>query len=377
VRFGIRRGGDAEERDVTPVRPSARHFGAREVVGRVGWGPQFQLPEVGVIDLTSPAWQAGLRTFDYILGVNGTPVSRWADFEKAVAQAGASPLRISYLRGSHSALPFVHIEVQEPGMAVVIPMPVIDGTGRRRYETGLLSSDLFVYSVEPGSPADRIGIRRGDQLLALDGEPLLAWGLLRQRLEDEPQRTFHIGWTSPGGVKHEADVKQEERSQLDAYRQEAHELGVRGRARFAWKREPPVPVQNRFFYALSHSVSRTADICGGAERDAGGDRARSGARSHRWAGCSPSAMPPGRPPSRGWISTCAGGLPVHQRGAAQLPAHPHPRRRPLVFFTIELAKGRPPSARARASPRTVGLVLVLALMVLALKNDVVNFLRPG
>src|SRR6185369_16451101 len=139
VRLGIRRGSDAEERDVTPVRARRRGtFGGREVVGRVGWGPQFQLPEVGVIDLTSPAWQAGLRTFDHVLGVNGTPVSRWADFERAIAQSGAAPLRISYLRGSHSALPFVHIEIQEPGMAVVIPMPLIDGNGRRRYETGLL-----------------------------------------------------------------------------------------------------------------------------------------------------------------------------------------------------------------------------------------------
>src|SRR6185436_19878039 len=260
VRVGIRRGTDAEERDVTPVYAERKNFGRREVVGRVGWSPQFQLPEIGVIDLTSPAWQAGLRTFDYILGVNGTPVSRWADFEKAIAQAGASPLRISYLRGGHSALPFVHIEIQEPGMAVVIPQPVIDSAGRRHYETGLLPADLFVYSVEPGSPADRVGIRRGDQLAALDGTPLEHWLLLRQRLDDDPQRTFYISWTSPGGVKHEADVKQEERSQLDVYRQEAHEWVFGAERRFAWKREPPVPVKNRFFYALSHSVSRTADI---------------------------------------------------------------------------------------------------------------------
>jgi regulator of sigma E protease len=49
----------------------------------------------------------------------------------------------------------------------------------------------------------------------------------------------------------------------------------------------------------------------------------------------------------------------------------------LMFFTIELAKGRPPSARARQIATTFGLVVVVALMVLALKNDVVRFLRPG
>jgi regulator of sigma E protease len=378
VRLGIRRGSDAEERDVTPVRAERRGtFGRPEVVGRVGWSPQFQLPEVGVIDLTSPAWQAGLRTFDYVLGVNGTPISRWADFEKAIGQAGASPLRISYLRGSHSALPFVHIEIQEPGMAVVIPHPVIDGAGRRHYETGLLSSDLFVYSVEPGSPADRIGVRRGDQLLALDGEPLRHWGLLRQRLDDAPQRTFHLAWISPGGVKHEADFKQDLRSQLDAYRQEAHNWIFGANQRFAYKREAPVLVKNRFFYALGHSVSRTAGIVMALSHGlveivrgrvplsslgglltisyAAGVAAEQGLDQYLWL--------------MAFLSINVGLLnflpiPILDGGL-------------LMFFTIELAKGRPPSARARRIASYFGLVLVVALMVLALKNDVVHFLRPG
>ena len=48
----------------------------------------------------------------------------------------------------------------------------------------------------------------------------------------------------------------------------------------------------------------------------------------------------------------------------------------LVFFTLELFKRRPPSPRARHSATNVGLVVVVALMVLALRNDVVRFLWP-
>jgi len=44
---------------------------------------------------------------------------------------------------------------------VIIPQPVIDPVRGRRYDTGIQASELFVYSVEPGSPADRIGLRRG------------------------------------------------------------------------------------------------------------------------------------------------------------------------------------------------------------------------
>ena len=46
----------------------------------------------------------------------------------------------------------------------------------------------------------------------------------------------------------------------------------------------------------------------------------------------------------------------------------------LVFFTLELFKRRPPSPRARQIATNVGLVVVVALMVLALRNDVVRFL---
>jgi regulator of sigma E protease len=375
LRLGIRRGSDAEERDVTPLRIERRGaLGLPETVGRVGWWAYFRLPEVGVIDLTSPAWQAGLRTFDYVLGVNGTPVSHWAEFEKSVARAGASPLRISYLRGADSALPFTHVSIQEPGRAVVIPQPVLDGAGHRHYETGLLSSDLFVYAVEPGSPADRIGIRRGDQLLTLDGVPLPHWEVLKQRLEEEPTHTFRLAWISPGGGRHEATFKPQFQSQLDAYRQEEPRWVFGAQNRVARKSDPEVPVRNRFFYALGHSISRTGHIMLAMSQGlveimrgrvsssslggplmigyAAGVAAEQGLAQYLWLMALLSI-------NIGLLNFLP--IPILDGGL-------------LMFFTIELAKGRPPSARARQIASYVGLVMVVLLMALALKNDVVRFL---
>jgi regulator of sigma E protease len=378
LRLGIRRGDDAEERDVTPLRlERSGNLRMREVVGWTGISPRFHLPEVGVIEMTSPAWQAGLRTFDYVVGVNGMPVAHWSLFERAVARAGASPLRISYLRGAHSAYPFAHVEIQEPGTAVVIPQPVLDEAGRRRYETGLSSSELFVYSVEPGSPADRIGIRRGDQLLELDGKPLLHWDLLRQRLTAEPKRRFDISWLSPGGLHHEATFTQDVRSELDAYRQEEQRLVFGASNRFAWKTEQPVPVRNRFFYAFGHSVAHTGHIV----------LAMSQTFVQIISGQIPSSSL-GGPLMVGYVTGVAA-----EQGLAQylwlmallsinlgllnfLPI-PILDGGLLMFFTIELAKGRPPSARARQIASMVGLVLVVLLMTLALKNDVVRLLLRG
>ena len=47
-----------------------------------------------------------------------------------------------------------------------------------------------------------------------------------------------------------------------------------------------------------------------------------------------------------------------------------------MFFTLELFKRRPPSQRARQIATYVGMVIVVILMLLALRNDVVRYLLP-
>jgi len=377
LRFGIRRGIEAEERDVTPARWERRGpLNMKETVGWIGVSPRFQLPEVGIIDLTSPAAQAGLRTFDYITSVNGSPVSHWSEFERAVARAGASPLRISYLRGTHSALPFVHVEIQEPGTAVIIPQPVIDPVHGRRYETGIQASELFVYSVEPGSPADRIGLRRGDQALELDGEPLLHWNLLRQRLAQDPQRDFKLTWVSPGGARHQAMFKQEARSELDAYHQEEKRLVFGATNRFAWKTADPVPIRNRFFYAVGHAFQRTGEI---VVFTAQGffQIIRGQMSSEALGGPLTIGYAAGVAAEQGlaqylWLMALLS-INIGLLNFLPIPILDGGR---LMFITLELFKRRPPSVRARAVASYVGIVLVVALMALALKNDIVRFLPP-
>jgi regulator of sigma E protease len=377
MRFGIRRGTEAEERDVTPVRiERAGTLRLKERVGWIGVSPRFHLPEIGVLDPSSPASQAGLKTFDFVTAVNGLPVATWAEFDKAIERAGASPLRLSYLRGGYSAVPFAHIELQQPGSAVVIPVPIFDGTGHRHYETGIVSAELFVYSVEPGSPADMIGIRRGDQILALDAEPLPHWDLLRERLAAGPDRTFRITWLSPGTQRHEATFRQDVRAELDAYRQEAQHLVFGALNRLAWKTEAPVPITNRFGYSLSHAFERTGQIIL--------------AMAHGFVEIVRGRVPLttlGGPIMIGYVAGVAAEQGVDQYlwlmalisinlGMLNFLPVPILDGGLLVFFTLELFKRRPPSPRAREIASYVGLVIVATLMLFALRNDVVRYLLP-
>jgi regulator of sigma E protease len=348
LRFAIRRGPDAEERDVTPIETErSGPLGRKQRIGWIGFGPRFDLPEIGVRDPSSPAAQAGLKTFDFITAVNGVPVATWTEFARAVERAGASPLRLNYVRGGYSAVPFAHIEIEEPGSAVVIPVAVFDGAGRRHYETGILSAAMFVFSVEPGSPADKIGLRRGDQILSFGGAPLAHWEVMRERLAARPKDEFRIGWISSAGVQHEAALRQEIQTHLDVNRQEETAAGVRraqpagvedGRSRF---RSPTGSVRGR-----PRDQAHRRD-----HRDDGlrlrRDRQRQRAAVRRWAARDD------RPRRQRRRRAGPGSVPVadggHQRepGAAQLPPGSDLDGGLLVFFTLELFKRRPPSPRAR------------------------------
>jgi regulator of sigma E protease len=377
MRFAIRRGPDAEERDVTPIE--IERTGALRVKERVGWigvSPRFHLPEIGVLDPASPAAQAGLKTFDFVTAVNGVPVGTWTEFSRAVERAGASPLRLNYLRGGYSAVAFSHIEIEEPGSAVVIPVAAFDAAGRRRYETGILSAELFVFSVEPGSPADRISLRRGDQIETLDGAPISHWDLLRERLAAEPDRSFRIGWISTGGVRREASFRQELRSELDAYRQEEQHLVFGALNRLAWKTDPPVPITNRFGYALGHGFERTGQIIA-AMAYGFGQIVRGHVPLTTLGGPIMIGYAAGVAAEQGfdqylWLMA----LISINLGLLNFLPVPILDGGLLVFFTLELFKRRPPSRRAREIATYVGLVVVVTLMLFALRNDVVRYLLP-
>jgi regulator of sigma E protease len=377
LRFAIRRGADAEERDVTPIQiERCGPFQRKQHVGWTGVSPRFHLPEIGVLDPSSPAAQAGLKTFDFITAVNGVPVATWAEFAKAIERAGASPLRLNYVRGGYSAVSFAHIEIEEPGSAVVIPVAVFDAAGRRRYDTGILSAESFVFSVEPGSPADRIGLRRGDQILSIDGAPLAHWEVLREQLACHHEKEFRIGWISSAGLHHEASFRQEIRTRLDVNRQEERRPVFGALNRPAWKTEVPVPITNRFGYAVGHALKHTGEIIatmvyGFGEIVSGnvplttlggplmigyaaGVAAEQGLDQYLWLMAAISV-------NLGLLNFLP--VPILDGGL-------------LVFFTLELFKRRPPSPRARAMATRVGLVVVAALMLFALRNDVARLFFP-
>jgi regulator of sigma E protease len=87
--------------------------------------------------------------------------------------------------------------------------------------------NLYLGRVVPGSAADAAGLVAGDRLLALDGQPLASFELLRGKLAALRDKPLRLSWVHQG-VEHSAELQQTPVKQKDAYNRDvkALELGV-------------------------------------------------------------------------------------------------------------------------------------------------------
>lgn len=113
---------------------------------------------IGYVEKDSPAAQAGLREGDVIVQIDDVRNPRWEDvLLKEVANAGRS-LPIGYLRDGQRGHTSIKPELDER-----------TGVGTVGWEE---QTDVQIAGVLPGMDAEQKGIRRGDILLSVDGQPV-------------------------------------------------------------------------------------------------------------------------------------------------------------------------------------------------------------
>ncbi|MBT3217777.1 MAG: PDZ domain-containing protein [Proteobacteria bacterium] len=134
---------------------------------------------IGVDDPTSPAWQAGLRTGDAIVSVDGQVVETLAELKQELS--GVNKAEITYLRIQDSEL-------------VEGKASLVSASWHPRHDDdlvdsfGLLPSVLFVGSVNEESPANTLGVLADDRVYSVDGKPVRAWSdLLRYVADTVPE----------------------------------------------------------------------------------------------------------------------------------------------------------------------------------------------
>ena len=378
LRFTIERDAQRFDRFITPqmqVVTNRLNMTRRE--GQIGISQAYNLALVGISGDDTPAHRGGLQTGDLVTSVNGQPVERWDQLKRVLDRNRGQSLSISYLRPRRMMTP-IELQVMRPMVTVVDP-EARTVQGKMVYDTGLQSAEFFVREVEPGSPSARIGIRVGDRIDGFDGQAVTHWGLIElalatrlkeRKLDEVPHR---ISWVRPDGTQGHGKFKLARTTWIDEYHMEQERYVFGAHNYYIGKTADPIPIRGRFTYAISAAVEQTWDTVammavvvvqifrGSISKDTIGGPLMLAYTARAAA-------------EKGWdqfLFMLA--LISINPGILNLLPIPILDGGHILFFTIEAARRKPLSLRARETASYVGLVLILSLLILAFRNDIVRY----
>ena len=137
-----------------------------------------QPPVVGVVTPESPAARANLRSGDRILRVNGKDTPTWDDLDLAIGMKTDRDVQLTMLRDGREEQVTVRPE------------------GKTRYQIGDIGVLPDVYpsieSVVAGDPAEKAGLKAGDQIRAINGERVVFSGDVQQIIKRNAEKPMDM-----------------------------------------------------------------------------------------------------------------------------------------------------------------------------------------
>jgi regulator of sigma E protease len=384
--FVLQRDGAKVQLFITPaneqVEIEPRELDITEHVGQVGFQSRFPAPVIGVPRTDSPAYRAGLRTFDRVTALNGRKIDRFLDLVNALAANKGDTVVVAYQRPidvPNAMGGLCDIAVLEPQVATLTPAIAMQVSGGAPTEqdrerdvlarSGIESADLYAAFVPESSSEWKAGLRAGDRVTVLDGEPQRLWSSMDAELGRGASRMHSLAWTRGGEpMAGMFQLRQEE------WDDESGQRHVRYAFRtIHWLPDAPsslVPNPSRLWFAVQRGLEETArgikftaltflrlvqgrlslsSVSGPiAIYDIAGEAGAKGTTYFVWAMALISI-------NIGLINLLP--IPVLDGGH-------------LSFFVVEGLSRRPLSLRVREVASLLGMSLLLLLMLIAFKNDV-------
>jgi regulator of sigma E protease len=347
-----------------------RELDITERVGSVGIQPSAPSAVIGVPNPESPAYRAGLRTFDIITAVGGLPVRRFNDLNETFRDNGGETLPITYLRPVQvpNALGgLADVAVFEAGVVALTP----DASGTTLFErTGMELADLYAAVVPEDGYFYKAGLRPGDKVLKLDEEPVAAWSTFRERVLAQPDRPHRIDYQAArDGVVRSGTFQVRREDFTDDHGQSFSFYVLQIQHWVPLAPEERVEHSAPLRYAFAKAVEETADVTHFVMvsivrliegrislkslsgpitiYEVAGEEGRKGADHFIWVMALISI-------NLGLFNLLP--VPVLDGGH-------------LLFFAIESLLRRPLPLRMRELAHVVGMAILVGLTLLAFKND--------
>jgi regulator of sigma E protease len=210
-------------------------------------------------------------------------------------------------------------------------------------------------------------------VLAIDDRPVTRWETVAVLLDRAGTKPLTLRVQSPGEAPRAVTVEQVVRTHRGIYKQERDYLWF-GAEPYA-KRDvpPPEPIRGRFTYAVRSSLKETLSMLGFmwtslrqmVTLERGVEELSSVVGIFNVAGTAAEQGP-------GQFLLLMALLSINLGFVNLLPI-PILDGGHLMFFTLEALRRRPLSQRAREIASAVGLVIILVLLLIALRNDITRF----
>ena len=311
---------------------------------------------VGRVVDGSPAAQAGLKTGDRLVAIDGKPVQYWEDLARIVQAARGRALQVA-VQGSAGERTVALTPAQTKRKDLFGDEQIVWEIGASPYIPAAIGDTVA------GDPADQAGLKAGDVVVTLEGQPVLSWDELAERIHQragQPTRlevkrgteTLAITVTPKKGKVPGADGKETE----------VGLVGIRPGGSVTMVRSNPI-------YALWEGVAWSGDVTMktaiGLYKIVVGQLDRSNI-----GGPIQIAKTAGEQARQGIVSLAlfTAVISINLFLLNLLPV-PMLDGGHLLFFAFEAVLGRPLSVRKREVAQQVGFALLMLLMVFAFYND--------
>jgi len=320
-------------------------------------------PVVGDVAAESVAARAGLRAGDEIVGVGsrdtGTREGAVLAILEELMKGPAIELR---LRGSDGDARRVELRVDGERRALTEPGALLPGIG---FEFWYPDIPAQVGKVLPGSPAERAGLREGDEIVAVDGEAVGDFAGLVARVQPRPGARLELSVVR-GGETLAVPVEVESQREGDRF---VGRIGLQPAPAGALPEGMRTLERYGPLAALARATEKTWNMSALTVRmlwnvatgDVSVKNLSGPINIAEYAGFS----------ARQGILAFLSFLAIVSVSLFVLNLLPIPilDGGQIVYQLAELAKGSPLSDRAQAVGQQVGLLLLLLLMSFAFYND--------
>jgi len=324
------------------------------------------VPYVGKITADSPAAIAALHEGDEIVALDNKPTSSWQDvYWQLLARVGDEGSLAITTQSVQTKQDYkVNLPLTKSVWASASPDSIMQALG---FSLSIAKVDLLLAEVEPGSTADKAGLKKGDKLVTLDNEPISSWLELVTQTRARLGKSLALGYLRDGQLR-DAVVIPEAKYDEDEGQSVGH-LGV-GLSKTVWDaaavrrlhRAPPIKAMQlaakqtfdisvmsvQMMYKMLVGKADLRNLSGPISIAKGaGESARSGAAYYFE-----------------FIALVSVSLAVINLLPIPLLDGGH-----LLYYAIEFFTRKRVSERVQRVGLSIGMIVLLSLMVLGLYND--------